>query len=148
MIRKATRYDIPMLLDLVREYNKEIPIKVYKNKELHDETYVSNLLFTLIKGRGFVLIDDDFRGMLLAVVIANVWCPKAFELHELAWWVEPEYRNTSLGGRLWIEFNKEAQKMLNEKRVSSVYTSLMENSPSIDYEKRGFKKLETKYFRE
>ena len=61
MIRKATRYDIPMLLDLVREYNKEIPIKVYKNKELHDETYVSNLLFTLIKGRGFVLIDDEIN---------------------------------------------------------------------------------------
>ena len=148
MIRKATRYDIPMLLDLVREYNKEIPIEVYKNKEFHDEIHVTNLLFTLIKGRGFILIDNKFRGMLLAVVIANVWCPKVFELHELAWWVKPEYRNTSLGGRLWIEFNKKAQEMLDEKRVSSVYTSLMEKSPPIDYEKRGFNKLELKYFRE
>ena len=148
MIRKATRYDIPNLICLIREYSKEIPIEIYKNKELHDEKYVTNLLYTIIKVRGFVLIDDDFRGMLIAVIIGNIWCPKSYELHELAWWVKPEHRNASLGGRLWIEFNKEAQKMLNEKRVSSVYTSLMENSPSIDYEKRGFKKLETKYFRE
>lgn len=148
MIRKATRYDIPMLLNLIKEYSKEIPMDVYKKKEWHDEEYVKNLLFTLIKVRGFILIDDDFRGMLLAVIFPNIWCPKVFELHELAWWVEPEARNTSLGGRLWLEFNKEAQKLLDENRIGAVYTSLMENSPLIDYEKRGFKKLETKYFRE
>ena len=148
MIRKATRYDIPMLLNLIKEYNKEIPIEVYKNKDLHDIEYVTNLLYTIIKARGFVLIDDDFKGMLIAVVIANIWCPKSNELHELAWWVEPEYRQSSIGGKLWLEFNKEAQKMLDEKRIDVVYTSLMENSPSIDYSKRGFKKLETKYFRE
>lgn len=148
MIRKAARYDIPMLLDLIREYNKEIPINIYKNEELHDEKYVTNLLYTIIKARGFILIDDDFKGMLIAVVIPNIWCPKSNELHELAWWVKPEYRQSSLGGKLWLEFNKEAQKMLDEKRVSVVYTSLMVNSPSIDYEKRNFIKLETKYFRE
>ena len=148
MIRKATRYDIPMLLNLIKEYSKEIPMDVYKKKEWHDEEYVKKLLFTLIKVRGFILIDDDFRGMLLAVIFPNIWCPKVFELHELAWWVEPEARNTSLGGRLWLEFNKEAQKLLDENRIGAVYTSLMENSPLIDYEKRGFKKLETKYFRE
>jgi N-acetylglutamate synthase-like GNAT family acetyltransferase len=148
LIRKATKYDIPNLIHLIREYSKEIPIEIYKNKELHNEEYVTNLLFAIIKVKGFVLIDNDFKGMLIAIIIDNIWCPKSYELHELAWWVKPKYRNTSLGGRLWIEFNKEAQKMLDEKRVGSVYTSLMENSPSIDYEKRGFKKLETKYFRE
>lgn len=148
MIRKATRYDIPMLLELIREYNKEIPIDVYKNKDLHDEKYITSLLFTIIKVKGFILIDEDFKGMLIAIIINNIWCPNTYELHELAWWVKPEYRQSSIGGKLWIEFNKKAQQMLDENRVKVVYTSLMENSPSIDYCKRGFKKLETKYFRE
>jgi hypothetical protein len=148
MIRKATRYDIPILLNMLKEYCKEIPIKSYKRNELQNVEYATNLLFTIIKARGFILIDNDYRGMLIAVVTANIWFPKSYELNELAWWVKPEFRQASIGGKLWLEFNKEAQKMLDEKRVDVIYTSLMENSPSIDYEKRKFKKLETKYFRE
>ena len=61
MIRKATRYDIPMLLNLIREYNKEIPLEVYKNKDFHDEQYVTNLLFTIIKA---TLISIDFISLI------------------------------------------------------------------------------------
>lgn len=148
MIRLATRQDIPNLLMMVKDYCEETIIETYKNKELHDKQYVGNLLFSMIMGKGFVLIDDDYRGMLLALITPNIWCPKSLQLNELAWWVEPEFRNTSLGGKLWIEFNKMAQKMLDDKRIDVVYTSLMGTSPLIDYEKRGFKLIETKYFRE
>lgn len=148
MIRLATRQDIPRLLQMIEEYNKEIAIKKYKDQSLWDRQYITNLLFTLIIGKGFILIDDEYRGMLLAIIAPNVWCPKSNELNELAWWVEPEHRNGTLGGKLWLEFNKQAQKLLDEKRVDVVYTSLMVGSPTIDYSKRGFKLLETKYFRE
>lgn len=148
MIRLATRQDIPNLLIMVKDYCDETVIEAYKNTALHDKQYVGNLLFSMIMGKGFILIDDDYRGMLLALISSNIWCPKSLQLSELAWWVEPKFRNTSLGGRLWAEFNKKAQQMLNEKRVDVIYTSLMGNSPSIDYEKRGFKLIETKYFRE
>lgn len=148
MIRIATKYDIPMLLQMIEKYNAEIAIEKYKDQSLWDRQYISNLLFSLIVGKGFIIIDDEYRGMLLAVITPNVWCPKSYELNEMAWWVEPESRHGTLGGKLWLEFNKQAQKLLDEKRVDVVYTSLMVGSPTIDYSKRGFKLLETKYFRE
>jgi N-acetylglutamate synthase-like GNAT family acetyltransferase len=148
MIREANRYDIPILLDMVREYNKEVLIKANHNVELHDPQYVSNLLFTIIKCNGFILIDDDMNGFLVAIKMKNIWFPKMYELHELAWWVDVDHRNGSLGGKLWLEFNKKANQLLDNKEINVIYTSLMVNSPEIDCTKRGFKMIETKYFKE
>lgn len=148
MIRLATKYDIPALLEMLKKYNAEIQIEKYKDQSLWDKDYIEKLLFSLIVGRGFIIIDEEYKGMLLAVISPNVWCPKSNELNELAWWVEPSSRNGTLGGKLWLEFNKQAKKLLDEKRIDVVYTSLMVGSPAIDYSKRGFKLLETKYFRE
>ena len=109
---------------------------------------MGNLLYSLILGRGFIVIDENLKGMIIAMITPNVWCPKSNQLNELAWWVAPEARNGLLGGKLWIEFNKQAQKLLDEKRIDVVMTSLMANSPKIDYSKRGFKQLHTTFFRE
>ena len=148
MIRKAARHDIQNIIDMMRDYANEAPICALKNADKQDRTYVGNLIFTLIAGRGVVLVDDDCRGFIAGVVVPNIWCPDVMELRELAWWVEPEYRGTSLGGRLWSEFNKTAQDMLDAGRVKIVCVSAMQTSPSLNYEKRGYALLETTYFRE
>ena len=87
------------------------------------------------------------RGFIAAIITPNVWCPTVKELHELAWWVKPEYRNTSIGGRLWIEFNECAKHLIEEKRVEIVFVSSMVNSPKLDYEKRGYELLEQTYYK-
>lgn len=148
MIRKATRHDIPTLVWMMREYAKEAPIPVLTKQDSHDSNHVGQLIFEIINGRGFVLIDDDYRGMIAAIITPNVWCPKLLELRELAWWVMPEHRNKSLGGRLWVGFDALAQDMLDSKRVSFVCTTVMANSPLIDYTKRGYKPLEATFFRD
>lgn len=148
MIRLATRYDIAKAVEMMRQYAAEAPIKKLNKPDVQDEKYVSELLFSLILGKGFVLIDNEFRGMICGIVTPNIWCPKVLELRELAWWVKPEFRNTSLGGKLWVEFNKKAQSMLDENKIDIVCSTVMSTSPSLNYEKRGFSKLETTYFRE
>ena len=148
MIRLANKFDIPILIAMIQEFSKETLIQKYKDQALWDKKYVGNLLYSLIVGRGFVVIDEDLKGMIIAMITPNVWCPKSNQLNELAWWVAPEARNGLLGGKLWIEFNKQAQKLLDEKRIDVVMTSLMANSPKIDYSKRGFKQLHTTFFRE
>jgi len=147
MIRQATKHDIPALVWMMREYAKEAPVPVLANAETHDAEHVKQLIFQILCGRGFVLIDDDHRGMIVAIVTQNVWSPKVLELHELAWWVMPEHRGKSIGGRLWIKFDELAQNMLNNKRVDFVCTTVMANSPLIDYTKRGYKPLEATFFR-
>ena len=148
MIRLANKFDIPILIAMIQEFSKETLIQKYKDETLWDKKYVGNLLYGLILGRGFIVIDEDLKGMIIAMITSNVWCPQSNQLNELAWWVAPEARNGLLGGKLWIEFNKQAQKLLDEKRIDVVMTSLMANSPKIDYSKRGFKQLHTTFFRE
>jgi len=148
MIRQATRYDIPVLVWMMREYAKEAPVGVLANPEHHDADHVGKLIFQILNGRGFILIDDEHRGMIAAIITNNIWCPKVLELKELAWWVMPEHRGKSLGGRLWIKFDELAQNMLNSKRVDVVCTTVMANSPLIDYTKRGYRPLEATFFRD
>jgi len=82
------------------------------------------------------------------MVAPNLWCPKALILHELAWWVKHEHRNGTLGGRLWAEFNMMAQSMIDSGRVAYACTTVMANSPLIDYTKRGYRPLEATFFKE
>lgn len=132
----------------MREYAKEAPVKILNQLENHNDDYVASLLTSIIMGRGFILVDDELNGMIIAIIIPNLWCPTVLELHELAWWIKPEKRSCILGGRLWHAFEVEADKMLKENRVQLVTVTKMSTSPSLDYEKRGFKLLDMNYFKE
>lgn len=145
-MRYATKYDMPHLIEMMKAYADEAGIETLKQNQ--NEGHVKALFFEMIKGRGFVLIDDQFRGFLAAYVTRNFWNNSVKELHEVAWWVVPEFRDTSVGGKLWLRFNKLAQDMLDQKRVQIVCTSLMPNSPNIDYTRYNFKPMQATFFRE
>ena len=148
MIREATKYDIPTLIEMMKDYSAQSPISILQNKDAHDPSHVSKLMEMMIAGRGFILIDDKHRGFLAAIVTGNVWCPEVLELRELAWWVNPDHRNGTVGGRLWTEFDRKATKMIDDGRIDFVCTSVLSNSPFIDFTKRNYKLLEATFFRE
>ncbi len=148
MIRRATRYDIPRLLEIVEAYAFENPITVLGKPVNHDPKYVESLLFGIIMGRGFVYIDNHMRGAIIGIKNQNVWCPKVRELNELLWWVEPEYRNGTIGGRLWKAFDQEANQMLANGDVHCVITSVSASGPLIDYTKRGYKPVGASFVKE
>jgi hypothetical protein len=145
MIRKATKQDIAILIDLMKQYANEAPINVLQN--IQDPTYVGNLLLSLIAGRGFIFIDDKYKGFIAAIVTNNIWCPKVLELRELAWWVDSEHRNTSIGGKLWMKFNDQANEWLKSGRVQIVTVTSMSISPKFDYAKRGYNFLESTHYK-
>lgn len=147
MIRLATRYNIPRLTEMVEQYALENPnIELFKNPELHDANHIEQLLFSIIMGRGFILIDKHMRGCFIAVRTQNMWCPKITELHQLMWWVEPEFRGV-LSGRLWKAFDKAATDLLKEKKVDLVFTSVTAKSTFTDFTKRGYSAIEAKFYR-
>jgi hypothetical protein len=148
MIRKATRYDIPRLLEIVEAYAFENPITVLGKQVNHDPKYVESLLFGIIMGRGFIYIDNHMRGAIIGIKSQNVWCPKVRELNELLWWVEPEYRNGTIGGRLWKAFDKEATEMLERGDIHLCITSVSASGPLIDYTKRGYKAVGASFVKE
>lgn len=148
MIRKATRYDIPRLLEFVEAYAYANPIHLLGNPANHSPVHVEQLLTEIIAGRGFALIDKEMRGTLIAIRNRNIWCPNIMELHELLWWVDPEHRNGTVGGRLWNEFNRIATEMLDAKEINLVVTSISPMGPMIDYTKRGYKPLSASFAKE
>jgi N-acetylglutamate synthase-like GNAT family acetyltransferase len=148
LIRKATKFDINILVPMIKQYAEEAPIELFKNETYQDHKYVAQLLYEIIAVQGFILVDQEINGFLIAVIVPNIWCPKVIELKELAWWVKPEYRKTTLGGKLWLQFNDEGNKMLDNNRVQIICTTTMSSSPALNYEKRGYKLLESTYFKE
>lgn len=148
MIRLATRYDIPRLLEIVEAYAYENPIKVLGQTANHYPKYVEELLFGIIKGRGFIFIDDHMTGAIIAIKQNNIWCPQVKELHELLWWVEPEHRNGSVGGRLWKAYDEVASVMLKKGEVDCAFTSISASGPLIDYTKRGYKAVGASFVKE
>ena len=148
MIRLATRYDIPRLLEIVEAYAYEMPIKTLGRPSNHFPKYVEELLFSIIAGRGFIYIDNNMRGALIAIKQGNVWSPKVKELNELLWWVEPEHRNGTIGGRLWKAFDERAEAMLKAGDIDFVVTSISASGPLIDYTKRGYAPLGASFVRE
>jgi hypothetical protein len=148
MIRIATRYDIPRLLEIVESYAYENPIKKLAQEHNHFPRYVEELLFSIIQGRGFIFIDTHLRGAIIAYKSNNIWSPKVKELNELLWWVEPEYRNGTIGGRLWKAFDEQATIMLNHGDVDVVITSVSASGPLIDYTKRGYNAVGASFVKE
>jgi len=147
MIYYANRYHIPRLMEMVEQYALENPnIELFGNKELHDSKHIEELLFSIIKGRGFILMDKNMRGCFIAMRTQNIWCPKVIELHQLMWWVEPEFRGV-LSGRLWKAFDKVATQLLNDNKVQLVFTSVTAKNTLTDFTKRGYSAIEAKFFR-
>jgi hypothetical protein len=148
MIRLATRYDIPRLLEIVEAYAYENPIKTLGKPENHNPQYVEQLLFSIMLGKGFIYIDKDLRGAIIAVKQNNVWCPNVKELHELLWWVEPEHRDGTLGGRLWKAFDRTGTEMLNRGDIDFIVTSISCTGPWIDYTKRDYEAVTASFVKE
>lgn len=133
---------------MVEQYASHNPVTSLRDKANHDPKYIEQLLVEVIAGKGFILIDSTMNGCLIAMRMRNFWCPSVWELHELVWWVDPDHRNTTIGGRLWKEFQAIADTMIAEKQISHAVSSITAGGPFIDYTKRGYKPMDASFFKE
>lgn len=143
MIRQANIYDIDNIIEMLKHYRDADPVKTIKNA--NNREYIVNMLTQLIAGIGVVFLaekDNKIIGFLMAGIIPNFWNPESAELHELAYWVEPEHRGGTAGYRLLKIYCDYGQKLKDEKRIDLFTVSKMINSPDIKYQKFGFEKIE------
>lgn len=142
MIRKASKHDIPDLLDMLRAYRTDAPLDFLKDAD--DEAYVTNMLLELIAGRGIILLAGEGKphGMIIAAVMPSIWSPKHHVLTEFAYWVAPEHRGGTAGYRLLRAYIDEAINLKESGRIANAFISKMMNSPDLKYSKFGFSKLE------
>jgi len=143
MIRQANKFDIEIIIELLKKYRDAAPLETIK--QASDKEYIEKLLTEIIVGAGFILLaekDNEIIGMVIAAKLPNIWNPKAAQLSELAYWVNPEHRGGTAAYRLIDAYVKAGEKLKAENKISFYTISKMINSPDLKFNKLGFEKLE------
>jgi len=153
MIRSATLQDYDRVMEMMINFANHSPWAPHHDPQYNDH-YVRNLLSSFI-ANGCILVAEpqpnqldqtpQLGGMLIATTVSDPWLPHVKTLKELAWWVEPEYRQTSMGYRLLQKYIEVGKKMVTKGYVDGFTLTNMSISPDFDLEKRGWQKVETNY---
>ena len=139
MIRKATKHDKVQIIEMLELFKVESKIEQFQGMDINPS--MNRLLDHILAGRGVIFIEDG-KGFIMAVITSLVWCDEILKMYELAWYVKPEFRVSTVVYRLlksYVEYGKQLKK---EGRIKLFSMGKMVTSPNIKYEKFGFSKLE------
>ena len=139
MIRKATKYDKTQIIEMMKLFRAESHIEQYR--DLDNVNYWNRLLDNIFAGQGIIYIEDNV-GLIMGLIVPTIWCDKTLSLHELAWYVKPEFRNTTTGYRLLKAYVDYGKQLKEEGRIKMFTITKMVTSPDIKYGRFGFSKLD------
>jgi GNAT superfamily N-acetyltransferase len=139
MIRQATKYDKTEIIKMMQLFRAEADIEQYKH--LDNIVYWNKLLDNILAGQGVIFLEQG-KGLIMALITHTAWCDRTFQMYELAWYVKPEYRNTTVGYRLLKEYIDYGKQLKEQGRIKLFSIAKMVSSPNIKYDKFGFNKLD------
>ena len=139
MIRQATKYDKTEIIEMMQLFRSEADIEQYRH--LDNVVYWNKLLDSILAGQGIVFLEEG-KGLIMALITHTAWCDRTFQMYELAWYVKPEYRNTTVGYRLLKEYIDYGKQLKEQGRIKLFSIAKMASSPNIKYDKFGFNKLD------
>lgn len=137
MIRQASKYDKTDIINMMKEFRKEANFPELNH--IDNEEHWHGLLDNIFAGQG-VIFYEEHKGLLMAMILPTIWCNKTFAMHELAWYVLPEQRNTSIGYRLFVSYLNYGKKLKEDGRIAYFTMTKLDNSPDLNYGKYGFRK--------
>ena len=139
MIRQATKYDKTQIIEMMKLFRAESHIEQYR--DLDNVEYWNRLLDNILAGQGIIYIEDGV-GLIMGVVMPTIWCDKTLVLNELAWYVKPEHRNTTVGYRLLKAYVDYGKQLKESGRIKMFTIAKMVTSPDLKYGRFGFSKLD------
>lgn len=149
MIKLATTDDTLTIVGLLKEFLGETSYVLAEQAAKDFEHLCKITWMTLQHGYIWIAYDQDKAvGILMAIKEPNMWLPKAHELKEIVWYIRPEYRRHSLGGKLFLNYCKKGEELLKSNLIQGYFTTRMTTTDTIDYESRGFRKTEETYLKE
>lgn len=146
MIRYADLKDFDRIIAMMKDFANSAPVQSYHNPQYNDRG-VRNYLAHLLQNGCVIVgeVDGELQGMLLAQICSDPWLPQIKTLKELAWWVDPKYRNTSLGYKLLMKYVETGKKLKEQNVINNFVLTNMTVSPDFDLGKRGWRAIETNY---
>ena len=140
-IRKANKYDLPQLKQMLWNYHDSGNIK---GLDITSEETGLRILSMILAGGGVAFVsekDNVLTGMLLAVRTPFLWDNSKLIMNEIAYWVEPEHRGSTAGYRLLKEYVEFCDELKDLNRISNYTISQMEGQ-ELNYSRFGFKPIE------
>ncbi len=108
-IRLATIEDAAVLTAMGREF---LEYSEYRNLSVTDDEITTSIAGIIGNGMSFVAEQDDQIVGFILGIIGPMWFVQRVRVAvELAWWVDPSYRNTTAGVRLLKAFENHATNM-------------------------------------
>ena len=144
MIRQATKFDKNDIIEMMKLFRLEPDLPEYVNAK--NEVYWNLLLDTILAGKGVVFIEEN-KGLLMAIIHPTIWDNTIHTMQELAWYVKPEYRHTSIGYRLLKSYIEYGDELKEDGRIQFFSVSKMDTSPDIKYQKFGFRKKDENWIK-
>ena len=150
MIRIADVKDFKNIKKMFVNFANSAPVEYLHNPK-YDDDYIDQIFYGILK-QGVMLyaeVKGKPAGFFMAVKTPDLWLPNLPPvLREAAWWVEPEYRDGTVGGKLFMKYQQLAKQMKARHQIAGFTMTLMEQSPDIKLEKHGYRPIETVYYAE
>lgn len=135
MIRFANKYDNDKIIELLKDFAIKSNNPMTYNPLAWSRTYIEQILATLYAGRGFVLIDNEQTGILVAAKTECFWLKDIYQLQE----VMLTGTNKFVIARLIKEYINIAKEMLEMKQINQ---AVMSSYDDLKFERYGMVKLE------
>lgn len=135
MIRYANKYDINKIIELLKDFAINTESQLKGNPLDWSKTYVMQLITNIIAGQGFILIDDEQTGILIAYKNHCFWNDKSIQLQE----VMLHGYNKFVIARLIKEYIKIAKELLRKREINQ---ATMSSYDDLKFERYGMQKLE------
>jgi len=145
MIRHATTADHDAIIRMLKSYQHASPLEFHK-KTTPEQAYKMLLMIDMNMGVCFVSEDSaGIHGMIMAVLMPNIWDKDVYALHEVAYWVDINRRGTTAAHRLLKAYCTHAEMLKSAGKIEYYTISKMITSPNLDYSRFGFTPLEEQW---
>jgi len=149
MIRQAVPDDTMVVVALLRKFLGETSYS-QAEEAAKDLEHLCKIVWTCFQ-YGYIWLayaDEQPVGVLMSIKEPNMWYPKAKELREIVWYVTPEQRKNSIGGKLFLSYCKKGDELMKIGAIQGYFTTQMTTTDTIDLERRGFKLKERTYLKD
>ena len=148
MIKYAEFSDIPEIYRMLVAFGESANFPLYHGEaeNIAEQVIYERIHRVIHEGIALVSLVNDERqlnGMLLAVLCNDHWKPESRFVHELAWWVDPDYRRGTTGYRLLAAYQEICDDMMNRGVIEYYNISTLAESPVSSLQKRGWEPLQT-----
>ena len=113
MIRQADKFDIDKIIELIKDFAIKSNNPMAHNPLKWSRTYIVQILSQIFAGQGFVLIDKEETGILVAIKTQCFWCEDIYQLQE----VMLHGKNKIVIARLIKEYVRIAKAMLFDGEI-------------------------------